>query len=182
MDEPRWLNEPEMRAWRGYRRMRQLLDLEINRDLARESGLSEPDYDVLSNLSEADGRRGRLVELADRMLWSKSRLSHHITRMEQRGLVTREECPSDGRGAVIVLTDGGLRAIQAAAPGHVESVRRHLIDLLTEEQIDTLATMTQTVLGHLTSLSEPGIEREPERAASRPGDKRVAAAGRGSPG
>ena len=99
MIEPRWLDEREARAWRGYRRMRTLLDLELGRDLMRDSGLSEPDYDVLSNLSEAEGQRMRLSELAALMLWSKSRLSHHLTRMRQRGLVEREECPGDARGS-----------------------------------------------------------------------------------
>src|SRR6266568_2796133 len=86
----RWLTEPEAHAWLAFRRMNLLVNAQINRDLAQEAGLSEPDYDVLSNLTASDGRR-RLTELADRMLWSKSRLSHHITRMQARGLVTRED-------------------------------------------------------------------------------------------
>jgi DNA-binding MarR family transcriptional regulator len=159
MEAPRWLDPAEDRAWRGYRRMRALLDLQINRDLARDAGLSEPDYDVLSNLSETDGHRWRLSDLAARMLWSKSRLSHHLTRMQQRGLVTREDCPEDGRGAVVVLTQGGLRAIQAAAPDHVASVRRHLIDLLSSDQIAALGDITQTVLSHLATLDQQPARR-----------------------
>ncbi|MCA2223095.1 MarR family winged helix-turn-helix transcriptional regulator [Nonomuraea aurantiaca] len=154
MGDPRWLDEAEFRAWLGYRRMRLLLDAQVSRDLLRDSGLSAPDYDVLSSLSSAEGRRGRLTELAERMLWSKSRLSRHISRMEQRGLVTREECESDGRGAVIVLTEEGLRAIEAAAPDHVESVRRHFIDLLTPEQIEVLGAVAATVLTHLGEKSD----------------------------
>jgi DNA-binding MarR family transcriptional regulator len=148
-EEPRWLDETEDRAWRGYLRMRTLLHARILRDLAHEAGLSGPDYDVLSHVSEAPGRRSRVGELAERMAWSRSRLSHHLTRMERRGLVTREDCPSDGRGAFVVLTDAGLRTIQAAAPGHVASVRRHLIDLLSREQLDALTSITDTVVGHL---------------------------------
>ena len=159
MGAPRWLDPAEDRAWRGYRRMRALLDLQINRDLARDAGLSEPDYDVLSNLSEIEGYRWRLSDLAARMLWSKSRLSHHLTRMQQRGLVTREDCPEDGRGAVVVLTEGGLRAIQAAAPDHVASVRRHLIDLLSTDQITALGDITQTVLSHLATLDQQPARR-----------------------
>jgi DNA-binding MarR family transcriptional regulator len=147
--EPVWLDEGEARAWRGYLRMRTLLHAQIVRDLAREAGLSGPDYDVLSNVSEAPGRRARLGDLAARMAWSRSRLSHHITRMERRGLVTREDCTSDGRGAFVVLTDTGWRAIQAAAPGHVASVRRHFIDLLSREQLDALAEISQTVVRRL---------------------------------
>jgi DNA-binding MarR family transcriptional regulator len=153
--EPRWLDDAEARAWRGYMRMRTLLHAQIVRDLAREAGLSGPDYDVLSNVSEAEGRRARLGDLAARMAWSRSRLSHHITRMEQRGLVTREDCADDGRGAFVVLTDAGLRAIQAAAPGHVASVRRHFIDLLSREQLDALADISQTVVRRLRDEPPP---------------------------
>ncbi|MBM0239450.1 MarR family transcriptional regulator [Micromonospora sp. ATA32] len=150
MDEPRWLDERESRAWRGYRRMRRLLDLELARELVRDAGLSEPDYDVLSDLSETPDQRLRLSELADRMLWSRSRLSHHLTRMQQRGLVTREECATDGRGSVITLTAEGRRAIEAAAPGHVAAVRRHLIDLLTAEEIAALDALSHRVVDHLS--------------------------------
>jgi DNA-binding MarR family transcriptional regulator len=153
MTAPRWLTAEEDRAWRGYRRMRSLLDLQITRDLARDSDLSDADYDVLSNLSEAQGRRARLNELADRMFWSKSRLSHHLTRMQQRGLVAREECVDDARGAVIVLTPAGLRTIKAAAPHHVESVRRSFIDLLSDEQIAVLADIAERVVGRLEGIA-----------------------------
>ena len=146
---PRWLDEAEDRAWRSYMRMRTLLHARILRDLAGEAGLSGPDYDVLSHVSESPGRRSRLGELAERMAWSRSRLSHHLTRMERRGLVTRQDCPSDGRGAFVVLTDAGFRVIQAAAPGHVASVRRHFIDLLSRQQLDALTSITDTVVGHL---------------------------------
>jgi DNA-binding MarR family transcriptional regulator len=146
---PRWLDEREFRAWIGYRRMRALLDLQISRELAANQGLSEPDYDVLTSLAAAENRRIRLSEMAERMLWSKSRLSHHVTRMQQRGLVTRKECDSDGRGAFIVLTDEGMATLAAAAPGHVAAVREHLIDLLTEEQIRVLGDVADTVVEHL---------------------------------
>lgn len=145
----RWLNEIEFRAWIGYRRMRLLLDAEVARDLMRTSGLSTPDYDVLSALSDATDNRQRLSALAARMLWSKSRLSRHISRMEIRGLVVRVEDADDGRRADVVLTDKGRRAIVEAAPDHVESVRKHLIDLLTEEQLRMLGDIAETVLAHL---------------------------------
>src|SRR6266571_5038736 len=80
--EPRWLTDAEYRAWIGYRRMRTRLDLQLARDLASDAGLSEPDYDVLSTVSEAPGRRMRISELASAVLWSKSRASHQITRMQ----------------------------------------------------------------------------------------------------
>ncbi len=155
MDDATWLNEEEARAWRGFLRMRTLLSAQIARDLANDSGLSEPDYTVLSNLSEAEDHRWRLNELSGRMLWSKSRLSHHIARMEERGLVTREECVTDARGAFVVLTKQGMRAIEKAAPPHVASVRRHLIDLLTRDEIDALATMSEKVVAHLSRQTAP---------------------------
>jgi len=153
MPEPRWLNDREMRAWIGYRRMRLLLDLQLGRDLMSQSGLSEPDYDVLSNLSEAPEQCMRLTDLAAHMRWSKSRLSHQITRMQQRGLVDRLECAGDGRGTMLVLTRSGLRTIRRAAPGHTESVRKHFVDLLTDEQIEALAELSHRVVERLNTHS-----------------------------
>lgn len=145
----KWLNEREMRAWIGYRRMHLLLDLRLARDLMAASGLSGPDYDVLSNLSEARGRQMRLTELAAHMRWSKSRLSHHITRMQERGLVARQECADDGRGSLLTLTSKGLSAIVDAAPGHVASVREHMFDHMTDEEIDALAAFTHRIADKL---------------------------------
>ena len=154
MTEPQWLSQAQARAWLGYRRMRALLDLQLTRDLARNSGLSEADYDVLSSVSEAAGHSMRLGDLAAHMLWSKSRLSHHVARMERRGLVARQDCASDGRGAVLTLTEAGWQAIRDAAPGHVESVRTHFLDLLTAEQVQALAGITETVLAHLRDVQD----------------------------
>ncbi len=148
MTDRLWLDERETRAWRGYRRMRALLDLQIVRDLA-EAALSDADYDVLSTLSETETHRMRLHELASAILWSNSRLSHHISRMADRGLVRREEDAASPRACVISLTADGLRTIRAAAPGHVASVRRHFIDLLTVGQLDTLGDLAETVVAHL---------------------------------
>jgi DNA-binding MarR family transcriptional regulator len=150
---PQWLDETEASAWLGYRRMRALLDLHVARDLAADSGLSDADYDVLSNLSEADGRM-RAQALADHLLWSRSRLSHQVTRMEQRGLVAREACPSDRRGAILVLTQAGWDTIRAAAPAHVASVRRHFVDHLSREQLAALADVASTVVRHLGAAGE----------------------------
>jgi DNA-binding MarR family transcriptional regulator len=177
---PRWLSPEQARAWLGYRRMRTLLDLQVTRDLARDSGLSDADYDVLSNVSESAGRSMRLGDLAAHMLWSKSRLSHHVARMERRGLVARQDCPSDGRGAILTLTEAGWRAITDAAPAHVESVRRHFIDLLTSEQIQALGDLTETVVAHLGAVQDqPGARRQGpgEAGSGRPGLDGAARAG-----
>lgn len=160
MAKTRWLTPAEDRAWRAYRRMRARLDLQLARDLANDSGLSEADYDVLSTVSETHDRRMRLKDLAASMLWSSSRLSHHVARMQERGLVVREECASDGRGAVVALTPEGWRTIRAAAPAHVESVRQHLIDLLSPQEIENLGRIGETVVDH---LNEADLQRAPER-------------------
>ncbi len=149
MTGTRWLSASEERAWRGYRRMRTLLELRLARDLTQDSGLSEPDYDVLSTLTEAPGSSWRASELSARLLWSSSRLAHHVGRMERRGLVTRRPADDDGRGAVIAISDGGLEILRRAAPGHVESVRRHLVDLLTPAEVETLAEISAKVIRHL---------------------------------
>ena len=123
----RWLSGPEDRAWRGYRQMRTLLDLQLARDLADGSGLSEPDYDVLSTLTERPGSaQWRASELATHLLWSSSRLAHHVT-----------------------LTGQGRAVLEQAAPGHVESVRRNFIDLLTPAEVDTLAAIAEKVTARL---------------------------------
>lgn len=146
----RWLTPAEERAWRGYRRMRTLLDLQLARDLGQDSGLSDPDYDVLSTLTEGTQPRWRANDLATHLCWSTSRLAHHVGRMERRGLVAREACDDDRRGATIILTDAGWAALRAAAPRHVESVRRHFIDLLTPAEIAALGTISAKVLAHLS--------------------------------
>lgn len=150
----RWLDKTEERAWRGYRRLLTLLESRLAGDLGEDSDLSMADYTVLSNLAEAEGRRWRITALADRMQWSQSRLSHQITRMEQRELVRRGQVEEDGRGAVVVLTKRGLAAIAAATPGHMAAVRKHMIDLLNPEQLAVLGDIAETVVDHL--LSEEG--------------------------
>lgn len=130
--------------------MRDLLDLQIRRDLTADAGLSDSEYSVLATVSECD-EGYRLVELADRMLWSKSRVGHQLDRMAARGLVRRDPQPENSRAAVITLTEEGWRTLENAAPRHVESVRRHFIDLLTDDQIDALGDATATVIEHLQS-------------------------------
>ncbi len=154
MATTRWLDPVQERAWRGYRRMRTLLDLQLARDLAADSGLSESDYDVLSTLTEKPEPRWRASELAAQLLWSSSRLAHHVGRMERRGLVARQACDDDGRGAVITLTDAGWAVLREAAPRHVASVRQHFIDLLTDEEVDALVRISAKVIEHLAGRPE----------------------------
>lgn len=152
----RWFTNQEERAWRAFRRMFTLLEAQLARDLAEDSDLSMADYTVLSNLVETDDRRWRITELADHVKWSQSRLSHQLRRMEERGLVERRPVAEDGRGAEVVLTRDGLHAIAAATPGHLTAVRKHMIDLLTPEQLDALGDIATVVVEHLTELQRDG--------------------------
>jgi DNA-binding MarR family transcriptional regulator len=145
----RWLSEPEQRAWRGLLQMTTRLEAELNRELQAASGLSLADYDVLVALSEAPQGRLRISQLASDLGWERSRLSHHLARMQRRGLITREDCDADRRGAFVVLTDQGRTAIEQAAPAHVDAVRRLIFNDLSGEQVGSLQAFTESVLGRL---------------------------------
>jgi DNA-binding MarR family transcriptional regulator len=146
---PRWLDAREQCAWRSFLEMQGALNARLARQLQEESALSMPDFAVLVQLTDRPDGRARVLELATALRWEKSRLSHHLARMQQRGLVAREECSADRRGAFMVVTDAGRAAIEAAAPMHVEAVRRYLFDVLDRDQIDALATISATVLKRL---------------------------------
>ncbi|HET6501251.1 MAG TPA: MarR family transcriptional regulator [Amycolatopsis sp.] len=145
----RWLTETEQQTWRGFLAMQAQLGAQLNRQLQADSQLSESDFAVLVALTDRPDARVRVLELARELEWEKSRLSHHLGRMRRRGLITRQECPSDARGAFVVLTRAGREAIEAAAPPHVETVRRLVFDALTAEQIATFGEITQRVLGRI---------------------------------
>jgi DNA-binding MarR family transcriptional regulator len=149
MSRSRWLSKREARAWRQFLLMQGQLRNRIGSRLQRETGLSEADYEVLVNLSEAPGARLRPSEIGGATQWEKSRISHHVRRMEARGLVERRPCPTDNRGALVVMTPAGRRAIERAAPRHVEHVRQAFIDVLTREQLDALAEISEAVLARL---------------------------------
>jgi DNA-binding MarR family transcriptional regulator len=142
----RWLDEREARAWRALQAMQMRLTSHLVRELASDSGLSYPDYLVLAALSERPEGRLRLFELARCLGWERSRLSHHIGRMADRGLVVKEPCGSDRRGAFVNLTKEGRAQIEAAAPGHVAAVRRLFIDRLQPHQLDAITAAAETVL------------------------------------
>src|ERR1700724_2238051 len=126
-DRPRWLSDEEQQAWRTTVHLSQLLLRQLDRDLTAH-GLNGRDYEILVELSEAPEQRMRMTDLADATSQSRSRLSHQISRMEQRGLVRRDDCEGDKRGTFAVLTQDGAEAIERAAPSHVDSVRRHFVD------------------------------------------------------
>lgn len=145
----RWLNEREEAAWRGLLSMQSQLTVELARRLAADSVLSYPDYEILVALTDQSNGRLRLFELADLLGWEKSRLSHHVGRMVDRGLVKKVSCRTDRRGAFVEATARGRREIEAAAPGHVAAVRELFVDRLTPEQLDAIAEGSHAVLAPL---------------------------------
>ncbi|MGZ4609003.1 MAG: MarR family winged helix-turn-helix transcriptional regulator [Actinomycetes bacterium] len=166
MTQPRWLDSREQAAWRAYTAMQRRLDAALGQRLVRDSGLSAADYEVLVPLSEAPDRQLRARDLARALDWEKSRLSHHLTRMERRGLVERRECETDARGAFIRLTRGGAQAIEGAAPQHVDAVRQHFIDLLTPQELETLVSISDRVLGSLAAVGCDHVEQSGDACAS----------------
>jgi DNA-binding MarR family transcriptional regulator len=146
MDEFRWLEKHEEQAWRALQFMQMRLDGELARQLAADSGMSYPDYVVLVALTDRPDGRMRLFELAGVLGWEKSRLSHHIARMASRGMVKKEKCDADRRGAYVVVTEQGRKEIEAAAPGHVAAVRRLFVDRLTPAQLAAIADAAASVL------------------------------------
>jgi DNA-binding MarR family transcriptional regulator len=149
MTDPRWLDEHQQRAWRGYLAMQTRLQAQLSRQLQADSGMSLTDFDVLVALTDRSDVQIRVLELAEALQWEKSRLSHHLARMERRGLIERRDCPDDARGAFVVLTDAGRRAIERAAPGHVDTVRALVFDGLDPDQVDTLADIAEGVLNRI---------------------------------
>lgn len=141
----RWLSADEERAWRAFRRLLTTLPARLARDLAADTGLSMTDYEVLSTLSEQPGRRWALKDLAAKMEWSRSRLSHHTTRMQERGLIDREPDPADARGCLLVLTDDGFAVLERAAPSHVDSVRARFIDHLDPAELALLGELSTRI-------------------------------------
>jgi DNA-binding MarR family transcriptional regulator len=127
----------------------------LNRQLQTDAGLSLPDFDVLVQLTETPSGKVRILPLAQALGWERSRLSHHVKRMERRGLVEREECPDDGRGAFVVVTTAGREAIEGAAPEHAKTVRGLVFDSLTDDELDTMATLIDKVLSRLQKASVP---------------------------
>jgi DNA-binding MarR family transcriptional regulator len=139
METARWLDDEEQAAWRSWLEVMRILPATLEEGLNSRDQLNLTDYQVLVELSESDGGRLRMTELAARTHLSKSRLSHQIRRMETSGLITRADCSDDRRGSFAEITEHGHSVIKAAAPGHVEEVRRLFFDRLTPAQITVLA-------------------------------------------
>ena len=158
--EPNWLNPRELGAWQGFIYAHDQIEAHLNRRL-QESGLSGADYTILASLSAHDGDRMPSHELRNALGWEKSRLSHQLRRMQKDGLISREPNPADARSTMVCLLPAGRAAIEKAAPGHVEDVRRNFIDLLTPAELDMLATLNERILHHLATSSGSPADDEP---------------------
>ena len=144
--EPRWLSAGEQHTWRDTIQAWQWLLAAVNAQLQRDSGMPLAYYEILVRLSEAPDHSLRMTQLAEASSSSKSRVSHAVARLEERGWVRRADYPTDRRGQVAMLTDQGFAALSAAAPGHVEQVRRVLFDALTAEQLEQLDGISTAIL------------------------------------
>lgn len=142
----RWLDEEQQRAWRAFLGALAHLQSGLDAQLQADSGMPHGYYEILVRLSESPDRRMRMSALAEAASSSRSRLSHAVAQLEARGWVRRDPCPEDRRGLVATLTDEGFAALAAAAPGHVEAVRRLLVDRLTREQVRQLREISEAVL------------------------------------
>jgi DNA-binding MarR family transcriptional regulator len=143
------LDSDEQRTWRAYlAASRGILDA-LDRQLQRDARMPHAYYEILVRLSEAPNRAMRMSDLADATSSSRSRLSHAVARLEEAGWVRREDCATDRRGQLAVLTDDGFDVLAAAAPGHVEEVRSRLFDPLTPEQVRQLRAISEAVLNNL---------------------------------
>ncbi len=154
----RWLSVEQQKHWRAYIAATVLLQDRLSRELQAAHGVTMSDYEILVRLSEAPGRALRMSQLAEHTLASRSRLSHQVDRLEKADLVRREACEHDRRGANAVLTEHGWDVLVEAAPTHVEGVRTHLVDLLSDREFAALGKACALLADHLqdteTSVSE----------------------------
>jgi DNA-binding MarR family transcriptional regulator len=151
---PRWLSAPEQRAWRNYIEATTLLLDALDRQLQRDAGIPHGYYEILVRLSEPADHTMRMSELAESTRSSRSRLSHAVSRLVERGWIERQDCETDRRGQLAHLTDAGLKALEDAAPGHVGAVREYVIDHLNAEQIDQLADIAGRIAAGLSAAPE----------------------------
>jgi DNA-binding MarR family transcriptional regulator len=139
----------QLRIWRDYAEVSEALRSRMASRLQSESALSGADYQVLVALSEAEGHRMRSSEVAASIGWQRSRLSHHLGRMEARGLVQREDCPTDSRGAEVVVTAAGVRAFDRCTRPHLKDIQELFVGALTTEQLGQLEDISRSLKSHL---------------------------------
>lgn len=145
MSSMKWLTEDEQATWRAFLHATTLLEDHLDRQLQRDAGMPHMYYALLSTLSETPQRRMRMTELAEQTKITRSRLSHAVARLEGNGWLRRENCPSDRRGQIAVLTDAGYEELVRTAPGHVSAVRAAIFDRLTQDQVEQLGDISRII-------------------------------------
>jgi DNA-binding MarR family transcriptional regulator len=151
----KWLRESEQRAWLGWMGASRLVDLSLDQQLRRDSGMSHATYSLMAVLSKAPQRTLRMADIAMMTNSSQSRLSHAVDRVEESGWITRSRNPASNREVLATLTDAGYDIIRTAAPGHVAAVRRLVFDRLSDEQVQQLADISELIL---QALAEEGFK------------------------
>lgn len=154
----RWLSQEQQHAWRAYIMGTQLLLDRLDRDLRAEFGISMTEYEILVRLSESPGRRMRMALLADALCHSRSRVTHTVARMEKAGLLDRSAAMDDGRGVEAVMTEEGYALLVEAAPGHVEGVRRNLVDIADPDDYDAMGRVMNQVSDRLLAGLPPAAD------------------------
>ncbi len=144
----------EWDVWHTFYTMRRQLDLELERQLQRDAGVSGADYEVLAALLQAPNRRVRIRELGRELGWEKSRVSHQLTRMEKRGLVSRENCDTDARGTWAIITPNGRRAVLGAMRDHGRTIRELFFDVMTDDEKDLVLDISRRVLGRIEPTAD----------------------------
>lgn len=156
------LSTSEREIWRAFFVMRRQLELTLERRLQAAAQVSGADFDVMMALVDSPEKRLRAGQIGDLIGWEKSRVSHQITRMEARGLVARQECGDDARGVWVMLTADGSRAVLDAIGDRSDAIRQYFFDVLTEDELETLKTISHRVLDTI----DPPICREAKAAVS----------------
>jgi DNA-binding MarR family transcriptional regulator len=154
-----WLSAEEEHLWRGWLQLNDEITATLQREMQQDAKLSLSDYEVLVFLTDHPEGRLRVLDLARQLAWERSRVSHHLTRMERRGLVERRECAEDGRGAFIAVTEAGRAANERAAPGHVAAVRRLFFDVLDAEEVAALAAVVEKMRARTAQVADPQAPR-----------------------
>ena len=155
------MTQPQERLWRQWLALNARVPIALNRQLQEDSNLSLQDFEVLVQLTESPEGRLRVTELAAALAWERSRVSHHVTRMTGRGLVEREECQDDGRGALVVVTPEGRDAMEQAAPAHVRTVRDLVFASLDDRQLSLVTAFAEGVLARLGEAERVGADEVP---------------------
>lgn len=150
--EPRWLTANQQLAWRNLLEGHELLMSQLDKELRAAHGIGMPEYELLVRLSEQPEHSMRMAQLADEVGMSRSRLTHIVARMENRGLLSRGAIAEDGRGVICRMTEAGWQLLQTSAPTHVEGVRNHLVDLLHEDEVETMKNIFLKVNAHMREL------------------------------